>query len=263
MLEVVQAIKFIRPMDQGRTRPSLVAIRDANGVEIEAVAKLSAGCDRKEDALIAEAITAMLAEDLGLPVPRPYFVELSAAFIDAIPNQEIRNLARQSCPICYGSRRLPQGARAWIAGSPVLPQDLEIAAAIFAFDALIDNVDRRVENTNLLVSGDRIWIYDHELAFASNLVLFWKPPWVVGARGHLAQPGKHVLFENLKGRMINLEALRVGLAKISDGRPLEYEKSIPDAWRKPENILKTALGLIASIRDNADACMAEVQRVLK
>lgn len=83
---------------------------EANGrEEIEVVAKLSASCDMEVGALVAEAIAALLAADLDLPVPEPFVVRLDADFRATIPDPEIANLARRSSPIAFGSRKLPPG----------------------------------------------------------------------------------------------------------------------------------------------------------
>jgi hypothetical protein len=65
-----------RPAAQGRTGPVLAAIETEDGEEVEVFAKLSAGCDQGVVNLAREAIAACLAADLGLPVPRPWLVEV-------------------------------------------------------------------------------------------------------------------------------------------------------------------------------------------
>lgn len=71
MLDRVTATRFDRPMAVGRTGPCLMGCTKEDGTEEEVVVKLIGGCDTKERALVTEAITAMLAADLDLPVPEP------------------------------------------------------------------------------------------------------------------------------------------------------------------------------------------------
>jgi hypothetical protein len=47
---------------------------------------------------------------------------------------------------------------------------LPVAAAIFVFDAIVQNADRRVDNANCLVKGNEIRIIDHEMTFTHGLV---------------------------------------------------------------------------------------------
>ncbi len=57
------------------------------------------------------------------------------------------------------------------------------AAHIFAFDALIQNPDRRYSNQNLLTRGNNIFVYDHELAFSFlEAILPLRHPWLSKTR---------------------------------------------------------------------------------
>jgi hypothetical protein len=60
------------------------------------------------------------------------------------------------------------------------------AVNIFAFDALIQNPDRRSANPNLFTQGDNIYVYDHETSF-SFLVAVVKSaePWNLEAEQYL------------------------------------------------------------------------------
>jgi hypothetical protein len=55
-----------------------------------------------------------------------------------------------------------------------------MATDIFAFDALIQNVDRRVTNPNLLTVGSTFYVYDHETSFSFLQAILPPPqPWIV------------------------------------------------------------------------------------
>ncbi|MGH8556989.1 MAG: hypothetical protein ACRESZ_05905 [Methylococcales bacterium] len=45
-----------------------------------AIAKFSAGCERRAMALAVEGITAMLEADLDLPIPEPFCVQVDDEF---------------------------------------------------------------------------------------------------------------------------------------------------------------------------------------
>ena len=89
--------------------PVRLACETAVREEVEVVAKLSARCDRGVTALVAEAIAAMLAADLDLPVPEPFLVRLEPDFVDAIADSEVAAIARNSSPLAFGSKKLPPG----------------------------------------------------------------------------------------------------------------------------------------------------------
>ncbi len=77
-----------------------------------------------------------------------------------------------------------------VTGFATWPVDHSIPAAmwqtavdIFAFDALIQNPDRRYSNPNLFTKGDRVYIYDHEMAFSSLLDVLPTPePWLLSSQ---------------------------------------------------------------------------------
>jgi hypothetical protein len=69
VLDLVTASRFDRRTSSGKTWPCLLSCTRADGDETEVVAKFSAGCERQVGGLVAEAIAAILAADLDLPVP--------------------------------------------------------------------------------------------------------------------------------------------------------------------------------------------------
>ena len=171
MLSHVTAVRFDRRVQSGRTVPCRLTCEAADGTEIEVVAKFSDGCDRKVTALVIEAITAMLAADLDLPVPEPFLVTLEPEFITGIPDETVATMARRSSPVAFGSKHLPPGYTSWPIGEAISKDALATAAEIFAFDVLIVNDDRRPENPNCLFSGSSLAIYDHEAAFFTKGII--------------------------------------------------------------------------------------------
>ena len=151
MFESVEAIRFDRKMGNGRTKPMLLVCDGPSG-EIEVVAKFSEGCS--VGGLIREAITAMFAVDLGLPVPPPYLVALSDDFIESIPDATVAEFLRKGDRFGFGSQRLPDGYAAWIEPAGKMTNTLEQEAVdILALDCWLTNGDRRVDNHNLLTNG--------------------------------------------------------------------------------------------------------------
>src|SRR4051812_969920 len=127
-------------MSIGRNIPILLTCQ---GVEI--VTKFS-GCECGVMGLAREALVAMLAADLGLPVPEPVLVELPEGFIDAIPEDQepVRAVMTRSVAPAFGSTRLPNGYAVWMSDRELNGRLLHQAAEIFAFDLLTLNADRIV-----------------------------------------------------------------------------------------------------------------------
>lgn len=151
-------------MQIGRTAPCLLAICRSDGSEVEVVAKFSAGCELGVGGLVSEVVAAELAALLDLPAPTPYLVGVDAQFVELVrmSNATVANQIEQSCPVAFGSEKLPAGFGALPTGKPIPLALRAVAAEIFAFDVLIQNPDRRVENPNFHSDGVALAIFDHE-----------------------------------------------------------------------------------------------------
>src|SRR6185437_5976243 len=74
---------------------------------------------------------------------------------------------------------------------------MSTAMDVYAFDALIQNIDRRRQNPNLATQGDEIVLFDHECAFSFLLAIFPSPePWDLSREAYLAE---HVFRVPLQG----------------------------------------------------------------
>jgi len=265
LISRVVATEFMRPMLNGKTGPTLIVCQKQNGEEVEVVTKCSAGCEQKETSLATEVIGACLAADLGLPIPEPFLVELGPEFISSVPDTHAvhRNRMIASNFVAFGSRHVTGQYSAWTNGNLISEAMLPSAAAIFAFDGIIQNPDRRDGNPNCLVRGDDIRIIDHELAFAHRLILQWKAPWKVGGLQNLEAPGQHIFRAGLKGKQIDYGSIRAAWAGLSDAQISAYGNAVPAEWADATNSVASALQLIKDARDNIDACITEIQRVLQ
>lgn len=76
MLNRIFASRLERKMGNGRTKLCLITCEGATPTaeDVQLVVKFSAGCMEREKNLAIEAIAAMLAADLTLPVPEPFLV---------------------------------------------------------------------------------------------------------------------------------------------------------------------------------------------
>jgi hypothetical protein len=262
-LERITAARHHAPTTSGKTRPAIVVCERADRSTVEVVAKFSAGCEQKEISLAREAVAACLAGDLGLPVPQPFIVEVPPDWCKAITDPGPRERVRSSSPLAFGSQLVTGGYSIWHSGVQIDLTMLPTAAAVFVFDLLVQNVDRRADNPNCLVKGSSICIFDHELAFTHGMVLFWKPPWREGSLNDFRTPGKHIFREKLTHLAINYEPIRAAWASLSDQRLAEYEAGIPAEWGGASPAVKSALDLVKGARDNIEHCLQEVKRVLR
>lgn len=262
MLSQVTAVRFDGRAKSGRTIPCRLTCEAADRAEVEVVAKLSAGCDRKVTALVMEAIAAMLAADLDLPVPEPFLVSLEPEFIAGLPDETVADMARRSNPVAFGSKHLPPGYTSWPVGKAIPKDAMATAAEIFAFDALIANDDRRPVNPNCLFSGASLAIYDHEMAFFTEGIIGWQPPWVIGSLESFRQTRRHLFSEQLYGKAVNLDRLAGAWLAVTDERLAAYRAALPDAWNTASQHADQALLYIGQVRDNIEAALQEVRRAI-
>jgi hypothetical protein len=239
----------------------------STGERIEVIAKLSgSGCG--VHGILRETVMALLAADLGLPVPEPVLVHLVDGFIDALPREQsqLAQEMRQSLFPTFGCRRLPAGFSVWPADGEISEQSVEAAAEIFAFDALTLNVDRRVKNPNCQWNGKSFAVFDHELALDSAQVgTFLLPaPWQPKGLAMLTQgDGKHVLFEGLKDRGPALTRLQAAWNGIDAERLEAYRSAVPHGWLAHGTMaLDDAMIYLNCLRDHIDEAFDGVRGVL-
>jgi hypothetical protein len=262
MLETVKPVQFHDATKSGRTKPSRLVCEKQDGSTVELIAKFSGGCDRKEASLAMEVVGACLAADLGLPVPTPYLLDVQADWIATVTDVERRKVMEVSSAVAFGSSQVGAGFRVWTTGDRVTDVMVPTAVGIFAFDAFINNPDRRGDNPNCLVRGTELRIFDHELAFLYKGVLFWREPWRVGALATMASPGNHIFHKGLQGQDVDLAPIRQAWLNLDDDRLAAYKCSMPAMWAAALSAVDDAINLIKGVRDNIDDALAEVRRVL-
>jgi hypothetical protein len=209
-----------------------------------------------------EAIAAMLAADLDLPVPEPFLVTLEPEFIAGVPDETVAAMARRSNPVAFGSKHLPPGYTSWPVGKAIPKDALGTAAEIFAFDVLIVNDDRRPENPNCLFSGSSLAIYDHEMAFFTEGIVGWQPPWEIGSLESFKRTPRHLFFEQLCEKAVNFDRFAGAWLAVTNERLAAYKAALPDAWNAASQHADKALLYIGQVRDNIEAALQEVRRVI-
>jgi len=132
----VQAKLVLHPLSSGRTKPCVMLCSDEAGDQVELVVKWRAGLELKETGLVCELMSALLADDLDLPVPKPFLVEIESGFHRSVTRPELAKLAERSVGLNFGSQRLPVGVGTWPKDKAVPVMLRPLAAEIFAFDVL-------------------------------------------------------------------------------------------------------------------------------
>ena len=160
-LPTLAARRYVQPLREGGSLPAVVDTDDGLFV----VKFRGAGQGAK--ALVAELITGMLADELGLPIPKLALVHVSETFGRSEPDPEIADILRKSHGINVGLRYL-DGAFNFdmTAAGDMIPASQ--ATRIVWLDALITNPDRTARNTNMLIWERSPWLIDHGAALYAH-----------------------------------------------------------------------------------------------
>jgi hypothetical protein len=120
-------------------------------------------------------------------------------WVSAIGDLETREMLERSSPVAFACKSAGSQWREWSAADRITGARETAALEILAFDAYIDNDDRKPSNPNCLLKGDAFRIIDHELAFRIRQKLFPRPePWKAGYLQRLTGRDGHLFGADLK-----------------------------------------------------------------
>lgn len=248
MLNQVIATRFIKRMSSGRTLPCLLECEDEEGNTVELVVKCSHQLMEKEKNLAFEAIAAMLAADLGLPVPEPFIVLLEPEFVELVTDSTIKGGMQKSCQYAFGSR-LVTGYAAWQKHQMISKEQTQQAAEIVVFDQIVINSDRRPENVNCLFLADGLFVFDHELVFTKEL--FWRAPWEDGGLKDIESRERHIFAgPYYESPPIELDRFVAAWEQIRPDRLQAYLRALPTEWVYDENHLQDILSYLSQVKTN-------------
>jgi len=172
-------------------------------------------------ALVAELVAGEIARALELLVPEIVLVNFDPEVARDEVDAELQDLFRASGGLNLGFDYLP-GAAPFHPGRSSPPSP-ELAARIVVFDALVDNVDRHAQSSNLLVWHRRHYLIDHGATLSFHFRREEMPDTVDAPSARIEE---HVLLPFAA----DLHSVATMLRRL-DGQRLEaIVGSIPDAW---------------------------------
>lgn len=261
LIRRVKAIEFTRRTGNGRTSPAFLVAESMNGDELELVAKLPSECMEGARSLAREAICACLAGDLGIRVPEPLYVEMSPLWINSIRDAGWAAMARKGPLVAFGSTYIGGGYSAWQHPRAMSDAMISEVAAALVFDCAIENSDRRAENPNCLHSGEKFYLFDHELCFPP--ILIGQPkPWAVGGLRDFETPGRQIFADALRKRNVDWAPIIDRWNSLSDAMIDDYGRDLPPEWIGAATAVADARQKIRQARDNIQGLIVEIGRVL-
>jgi len=269
VIETAYAVRYDGKVEQGRTSPLRVHVETEQGEFVDLILKATVAPHLGVEGLMNEMLGSLLAGDLDLPTPQPFFVELSPDFISAVPDLDVRSRLTEASPLAFGSKDAGAQWRRWNGTDHLVAENLDSALGILAFDAFVGNPDRSPRNPNLLKckAGSGLLLIDHECAFGVRMRLFPPlAPWILGNLSHLAMRGaesEHLFQLPLAGRAgLDFAAISVKWGGLSDARFGAYDALLPGAWADARPALDGAIGYLKQLRERLPECMAELRRVI-
>jgi hypothetical protein len=155
-MKTLTATRYVAPLHEGGSLPAIVEADDEGLYVLK-----FRGAGQGPKALIAELVVGEIARVAGLPVPEIVFIELDSDLARTEPDPEIQELIRASAGLNLALDYLPGS----VMFDPIaFKPDAALASAIVWLDALVTNVDRTANNTNLLVWHRALQLIDHGAA---------------------------------------------------------------------------------------------------
>jgi hypothetical protein len=230
-LPLLSASRWIDFKSSGRTSPALIACELPDGTEIECVVKLGGHKESSPHQPVCEAVAALLALDLGLPMADPLLVEITPEFAKyGVPanKPEVRARCERALGWAFATKHLPAGYSILPLGKSPARALLPILAELYAFDGLIQNADRIPTNTNCLFRGSDLRIFDHDQAFGFLLDIWGAKP--VGSIDSYPFLSKHFAHPYLSRERSQFARLEGAWQALNAKTVAAYRDLLPDTW---------------------------------
>jgi hypothetical protein len=255
----LRAVALQCELPSGATRPCVFSCEDEEGQPCgEYVVKLRADVRGGATGLLFEFLAAQLAAHFGIAMPTPAHVELSDDVAAAIPDQSIARRIAKSAGLNFGTRFMSGGYVTWPVDDPVPVVLRQTAVEILAFDAVIDNADRRREKPNLLWKGDELLVIDHEMAFAfTRLIGQPHRPFEGNATDFLRE---HPLRAGLRRTEVDLDRFTGELEALSGGAIEGLCHAAPPEFGTEH--MDRIVGWLKQATESADQLVAAIRRLL-
>lgn len=250
----------IKEMGSGRNKPVLAQCEvegDRQTLIKDFVIKLRESREMTPLAFAKEIIAALLAQHFGIRMPEPALVEIPIEVSEGVINKVLKTRIAASVGLNFGTIYIDQ--------SPifrsVVDKTVQEAINIFTFDMLIQNLDRKAKNPNLLETSAGLFIYDHELAFGFTDPFMVKlkkgqDPWDFSANN----VNDHVMWKPLQSKTCNFDDFIHRLAGLSDELIEAICDAVPAEWRTDE--IKVIANFLRAARTHAPRFKQSLQEAV-
>ena len=230
-IQTFEAYEFNRELPSGRTKPCVVTCSGAGHETSEHVVKLKSAVNFNETGLTCELVSALLAKKLGLCVPDPSLILISTEFAESISVPHISSVMKASIGLNFGSALVTGGSSTWPVDKPLTLLLEEKASEIVAFDAMIQNPDRRTDKPNVLSKSQEIYIIDHEMAFSFLHTIGSAHPQPYTPEAFSWFLRRHLFYGYFRGKDLKLDRFIAAIRLTSEDDIAQIFDTIPNAWK--------------------------------
>lgn len=256
---------FDRKEFGGRNKAILLVCKTEDGAPLACVTKLKGRLERTDSIFWVEWVAGLIADELGVFVPPRYVVDVSQNFGRVLEKRLGGSVASYVGP-AFGVEYVPN---TMVVRDEVgaLEQHLrDQAAQLMAFDAFIDNTDRKKDNPNCLLEanvafGSRLVAIDHDCAFSGlYLHVFGRGGPALGWPDDIME--KHVFRGRFGNNKPGLDDIRTKIAGLSDAFLDELPRKVPPLWLDPSSAarLQLVIAKLKEHRDTIDTWFPKVER---
>jgi hypothetical protein len=203
----------------------------------------------------------LLARELGIDTPRPALVDLTLVVAAALTTSLRRSYPALSeitlQPGLGAACQYIRPLRPVVPGAHLTPGERAQAAALYAFDLMAQNPDRRADKPNCALNQERLIAFDFESAF-SFVYVIGNPgePWEVSKHGIAI---KHLFHQALRGTSVEWTAFLDSLERTTKQRLCELADAVPLTWR---STLPKILDHLDGVKANRKEFELELHRSL-
>jgi hypothetical protein len=212
--------------------------------------------------LYCETLGNLLAREFGIETPEPFIVRVDEDFVRVNKKILWEDSLNIKTGLGVGCEYFSQGFTAVTSNMYLSKEKLEQVAMIYGFDLLTQNPDRRENNPNCAVKGDKIIAFDFEksLSFLYPILGQKADPWEF-SKLKLSGNDRHIFKSNLKAREkeVNWQPLLEKVRQINKEKIEEICSRIPFEFG---NYTDKICEHFASIVSNSKNLELELQRSL-
>lgn len=229
-LPEIFALNGDKVLGAGTTQPMLIrGVCKKTEVKSDYVVKYISSPRMSPMSSCSELVAAFVGLEMDLNIAEPAIIDITEDFVETLRGKDGFKNASNSIGLNFGCKYVP-GLMEFASRQQLSDSLYEQAEHIFSFDIFISNVDRRIDKPNMLTDGEKILLFDHELAFGFVMDIIKNPtPWII-SENDLGWIKNHYFFPILKGNEHSFDEFVDKLEVLNDNFWNKLQQIIPKAW---------------------------------